>query len=133
MALPLVIPANGEVDWQQLGLSAEIAADSAEYIRQHVDASSLIQIDHIVGLRLDEPVNRMAQAKKALSALKPGLTHFVIHPAVDTAELRVATPRTWECRVLDFQVFKTEELHSFVRQQGIHLIGYRTIRNLISC
>lgn len=129
--LPPVILAQGDEDWMALGVSAENASKVAEYIRQNVDTKTLVQIDHIAGLRLDTPVDRMTQAKDALRSLKPGLTHFVIHPALDTTELREAAPWTWECRVLDYQVFKTEELRNFIQEQGIHLIGYRALRDLI--
>lgn len=40
----------------------------------------------------------MEMAKEAFTSLSPGLTHLIIHPAKDTAELRATTPRTWQAR-----------------------------------
>lgn len=129
--LPVMIPGNGEQDWQELGLDPETAADAARFTKEYFNDQELLQIDHVRGLRLDRPLERLAQAKNAFGALQPGLTHFVIHPAQDTPELRAATPTTWQCRVGDYQVFRDEELLNYIRNLGIQIIGYKPFLKLI--
>lgn len=129
--LPVMLPVDGEHDLQQLGLDPETARNADRFIKQEVDTSQLLQIDRVIGLRLDQPEERLAQAKAAFDSLQPGLTHFVIHPAVDTPELRAATPKTWQCRVLDYETFRSEQLLAHLKTLGIQVIGYRPLRDRI--
>jgi len=87
-------------------------------------------LDGLAGLPLDDPSNRLEKAKSALAALKPGLTHFIIHPAKDTPELRAITA-SWPCRVADYETFMNEELRKFIQAEGIQVIGYRAVQELM--
>jgi predicted glycoside hydrolase/deacetylase ChbG (UPF0249 family) len=89
-------------------------------------------LDNISGLPLDsDPRIRMEQARSALSSLPAGLTHFIIHPAKDTPELRAITP-DWACRVADYKTFLDKSLGAFLKNKGIHVIGYRAIKELMA-
>jgi len=70
-------------------------------------------------------------ARQALDALPPGVTHFVIHPAQDTPELR-AIAKDWPSRVADYQAFTSRELRAYVENSGVQVIGYRALRELMS-
>ena len=129
--LPAMIPTDGENDLQELGLDSETAANAARFLKEDVNSDGLLQIDRVIGLRLDKPKERLIQAESAFDSLKPGLTHFVIHPAKDSPELRAATPTTWECRVKDYETFRSEELRIHIKNLGIQVIGYRPLRELI--
>ena len=72
----------------------------------------------------------MELAKKTFDSLPPGLTHFIIHPAQDTPELRAITPN-WQGRVADYRTFTDEELCDYVKNSGVRVIGYRALRELI--
>jgi hypothetical protein len=129
--IPAMIPADGEKDLQELGLDGETAANAARFLREEVNPHELLQIDRVIGLRLDRPHDRLDQAKAVFDSLRPGLTHFVIHPAKDSPELRAATPTTWECRVRDYETFLSEELRAHIKNLGIQVIGYKPLRELI--
>ena len=89
-------------------------------------------LDSISGLPLDtDPAIRLEQAKSVLSELPAGVTHFIIHPSKDTPELRAITP-DWACRVADYRTFKDESLGAYLKDQGIHVIGYRALKNLMA-
>jgi len=87
-------------------------------------------IDHVFMMPLDQPDDRVEQAKHALDGLPPGITHFVLHPAVDTPELR-AIADDWPSRVADYEAFTNRELRAHVRRSGVHVIGYRALRDLV--
>lgn len=129
--LPAMIPLGGKEDWQALGLDTETAANAAQFIREKPDSEQILQIDHAIGLRLDQPEERLTQVKNAFDSLEPGLTHFAIHPAKDTPELRQATPTTWQSRVADYEVFLSDKLHNHIRDLGIQVIGYKPLRDLM--
>ena len=76
---------------------------------------------------LDAAPDRLTQAKKEFDELPPGLSCLLIHPAVDTPELRAITA-DWQLRVADYQVFRSSELREHLRRSGIHLIGYELLR-----
>jgi hypothetical protein len=128
--LPFLIARLDEAGWREIGLDDGAAALAVQFAQQLEDQGQPL-LDNLSGLSLDEPEDRLGQAKEAFAAQPPGLTHFIIHPAQDTPELRAATPTTWACRVADYQVFGSEELRAFLRDQGIHVIGYRDLRALL--
>jgi hypothetical protein len=53
-----------------------------------------------------------------------------IHPALDTPELRAMCP-DWRSRVGDYDVFMSEEMRTHIKNEGIHLIGYRALQTLM--
>jgi predicted glycoside hydrolase/deacetylase ChbG (UPF0249 family) len=88
-------------------------------------------LDNITHLLLDaNPDTRLDQAKQAFENLQPGITHFIIHAAKDTPELRAITP-DWACRVADYKTFMREELRQHIQKLGLHVIGYRAIQKIM--
>jgi len=87
-------------------------------------------LDRLMGMPLDDPTDRLAQVKAALDELKPGLTHFIIHPAKDTPELRAITD-SWPSRVADYETFNSEAARALFREEGIQVIGYQALKDLM--
>ncbi len=128
--LPPLIPRLDEAGWRAFGMDAEMAALAAQTVVQ-LEAQGVPLLDHLVGLPLDEePGDRLALAQQELGALPPGLTHFVIHPAADTPELRAIT-RSWRSRAADYELFRSPEMRDWIQNEGLHVIGYRTLRELL--
>jgi hypothetical protein len=97
---------------------------------QTLEEMGIPLLDHLSGLDLDDAADRTGQAKNVLGALKPGITHFIIHPSKDTPELRHITD-SWDCRVADYETFTNEEIRAFIKNEGIQVIGYRALKNLM--
>jgi hypothetical protein len=87
-------------------------------------------LDGLSGLELVSAENRFEQARQVLGALKPGITHFIIHPSKDTPELRRITD-SWECRVADYETFTSDATRDFIKNEGIQVIGYRALKELM--
>ncbi len=128
-SLPALMLRLDEAGWREMGLDAGTARFAAGMVEE-LEAQGLPLFDRVDGLPLDRPEERLEQARKAFENLPPGLTHFVVHAAVDTPELRAAAT-DWQCRVGDYQAFGSEELRRHIRNCGIHIIGYRTLRDLV--
>lgn len=124
--LPAMILRMDEPALLGMGLNPVTAKLGARLIQQ-LEASGFPMADAIFQMPLNQPENRLDIAKAAFAALKPGITHFVIHPAVDTPELRAITP-DWRGRVADYLTFQREDLRDYIRQIGVQVIGYRTIQ-----
>jgi hypothetical protein len=87
-------------------------------------------LDGLLSMPLNEPSEKvqMEMAKDLLGDLPVGITHFVLHPSIDTAELRSIAP-DWESRVANYRVFMSDELKKFLESEDIQPIGYRDLRN----
>jgi predicted glycoside hydrolase/deacetylase ChbG (UPF0249 family) len=127
--LPVMILRLDEVGWREMGLGQETAALATQIVQQ-LEAQGLPLLDHLVGLPLDRPEDRVALAMQAFDELPPGLTQFIIHPAHDTPELRAIAP-DWPSRVADYGAFTSRELRDAVRNCGVQVIGYRALRELM--
>jgi predicted glycoside hydrolase/deacetylase ChbG (UPF0249 family) len=130
LRLPAMIPRLDEAGWRAFGMDGEMAALAARFVAE-LEAQGMPLIDHLASLPLEEdPGDRLALARQELDALPPGLTHFIIHPAADTPELRAIT-RSWRSRVADYEVFRRPEMKTWVREEGVHVVGYRALRRLL--
>ena len=84
-------------------------------------------LNGIMMLPLDQPNGQLETAKEMLGGLPEGITHFLLHPSVDTPELRAICP-DWESRVANYKTFLSDDLKKFIEGEDIKLIGYRAIR-----
>lgn len=114
---------------KELGLNSEDATQLAQYILQ-LDSQGLPLLDNIQVMPLDEPDDRLEQVKDVFKRLPAGITLLNIHPAQDTPELRAIAP-DWRGRVSDYLAFTSEELRTYIRDSGIHVIGWQVLRSLI--
>jgi hypothetical protein len=62
--------------------------------------------------------------------LPPGLTYLITHPARDTPELR-AVAADWQQRMADGDGLGSQQLAAHVRAAGVHVIGWRPLRELL--
>lgn len=127
--LPLMILRMDEAALRGMGLDETTARLGAQMIGQ-LESIGFPLLDAIYQMPLDQPDHRLEIAKSAFDALRPGITHFVVHPAVDTPELRAITP-DWRGRVADYQTYLREDLRDYLHQTGVQVIGYRKIRDLM--
>jgi predicted glycoside hydrolase/deacetylase ChbG (UPF0249 family) len=68
--------------------------------------------------------------ERALHALEPGVTEIVLHPAIDTPELRALAP-DWSQRVDDLHALvHADDLRRLLERAGVTCIGYRQLRDL---
>ncbi len=118
-----------EAGWRAYGADPETAKLAARFMEELEEAGMPLE-DMIAAAPLDEPQDKMGQYKNVLAGLPSGLTHMYIHPAPDCAELRSICP-DWRSRVGDFDTFRSEEMRKFIKEQGIQVIGYRTLQNLM--
>jgi len=128
--LPAMMLRLDEAGWRAMGMDGETAAFATRLVQQ-LEAQGLPLLDRLGGLPLDQPAERVEQAKEAFAALPAGLTHFIIHPAQDSPELRAITP-DWQSRVADYRAFTSETLRDYVKNSGVQVIGYRAIRETLA-
>ena len=121
-----------EAGWRKLRLDAETAAVATKISRQW-ESEGMPMLDCLSGLesqRAGSLGERIAYAKEVLDAVPAGLTHFIIHPATDTPELRAAAS-DWPRRVGDYRAFMSEELRDYMARSDLHVMNYRTLQKLL--
>jgi len=129
-------------DYVELGLArrtpilltrgrAWVAALSKARIDELEEQEGLPVFDLVRQVYLDCPSPAaLSLAKQMFEALPTGLTYLIIHPALDTPELRAITSG-WAHRVADYEAFRDPELARHVRGLGIEIVGWKPFRDLM--
>jgi predicted glycoside hydrolase/deacetylase ChbG (UPF0249 family) len=127
--VPVMLARETQAGYERLGLAPEAAKAASDQIRSF-EEMGLPLIDHIRDIDLKDTGERIALVKQVIDTLESGITHLLCHPSVDTPELRAITP-DWCCRVGDYLVLQTEELRDYISRAGVHMIGYRALREVL--
>jgi hypothetical protein len=86
-------------------------------------------VDRIATLPLGSPRRRLARLLAALDATPPGVTHLLLHPAHDGAELRALHPATWPARVADHEALAHPRFLRRLAEGDPRPVGYRALRD----
>ncbi|CAM3740823.1 polysaccharide deacetylase family protein [Deinococcus frigens] len=127
--LPPFFPRQNAAAWQAEGLDGEDARQ-AEQAAFALEERGVPLVDHLRMLPLDTAGEHAALTRQMLRDLPPGITHFIVHPAHDTPELR-AICGDWPARVANYHALLGPALRRDVQNMGIQVIGYRPLRNLL--
>ena len=125
--VPVMLPRSDASVFLHLGMDPEAASGLATFIAQ-LEEQGLPLVDGLAMMPLDQPEGQLDIAKKMLSEIPSGVTHFLMHPAVDTPELRAIAP-DWPSRVANYQTFMGKEVKDFIKSAGIQVVGYRHLRD----
>lgn len=85
-------------------------------------------LDFILAAR--EQGDHLAVYQRLFDAAPVGLTHLLLHPSIPGFDIEAITDSA-AYRIQDYQTFLRPELKEYVAGQGIHLIGYRKLRDLM--
>jgi predicted glycoside hydrolase/deacetylase ChbG (UPF0249 family) len=99
-------------------------------IMEMLESLGLPMLDGLLSMPLNEPgeSRQMEIARELLGNLPEGITHFILHPSIDTPELRALAP-DWESRVATYNVFMSDALKMLIEREDCRLIGYRALRD----
>lgn len=114
------------------GMGNALAGAWAEQLaafQRDVEERGLPLFDYITMMPLHHHEERIGVAKALFASLPAGLSYLILHPAIDTPELRALTPEDWRARVADYEAFTNAELRAYVRDRGVQVIGWRTVRD----
>lgn len=69
--------------------------------------------------------------RRAFDSVPVGITHLLLHPSVPGYDIEAIT-KSAPSRIADYETFMRPELMEHVAGAGIHLIGYRRLRDLLA-
>lgn len=124
--LPNMLPRLTAKGFDMVGIDEQALAVYAPILSQ-LEAQDIPMLDGLFAMPLEHDEDHIGIAKRLLSQVPAGITHFLFHPSVDTPDLRAACP-DWRARVANYRAFMSDELKDFIRDCGIQLIGYRAVR-----
>ena len=124
--LPNFLPRLNAVGIDLMGVDDEERVRYAP-VMEMLESMGVPMMDGVLGMPLEHGGDHIEVAKKLLGKAPLGMTHFILHPSIDTPELRAIAP-DWQARVANYNAFMSEELKMFVEREGIKVIGYRAIR-----
>jgi hypothetical protein len=125
--LPNMLP---RLDAEGIGMMGAGEEERIAYapIMQQLEMMGVPMVNGILGMPLEHGDDHITVAKKLFDEVPVGITHFILHPSIDTAELRAIAP-DWRARVANYNAFMSDDLKQFIEQEDIKLIGYRQIRD----
>lgn len=129
--LPAFLLRSSVPEFHNYSVSPQVEASLLSRVPQW-EERGLPLLDDATMMPLDDAADRAGQLMRKLAALKPGITYLILHPTKDTPELREAVPdHDWPCRVADYQTFGDPAVRDAVHRAGIHIIGFRELRDLM--
>ena len=127
--LPLFLLKGTKASLTDLGVEAE-QIEPLIKLTHELEERGLPLFDALRMLPLDGPTDHISRAKTLIDQLQPGLTYMILHPAMDTPELRACAP-DWRARVANYEAFSSLALRDYVRQSGVQVIGFQQLRELV--
>jgi len=118
---------------QLIALGVEQYVDDYLNILNELEGTGLPIFDHMVTGTLSggDQNDKTKYYCDRISKIKPGLTHFLFHPAKMGSELKAITPGSAAWRNQDYEAFTSTDLKECVKKYDLKLIGYRELRNLM--
>jgi hypothetical protein len=127
--IPMMIPRWNTDSIMMMGAGPEDAEEFKNFISM-LEEQGIPLIDHLRSMPLDQPEGQVELAKQLLSNLPPGITHFILHPCIDTPEIRMIAD-DWQSRVSNYNAFMSKEVKDLIDNRGLNIIGYRRLRELL--
>ncbi len=124
--LPNMLPRLTPQVTSTMGMNAE---EQTQYvpIMEMLESIGVPMVDGILFMPLNHGDDHIEAARKLFGEVPVGITHLLLHPSIDTPELRAIAP-DWVARVANYNAFMNEDMKKILEREDIKVIGYRAIR-----
>ncbi|MFW9949019.1 MAG: polysaccharide deacetylase family protein [Candidatus Thorarchaeota archaeon] len=127
--VPAFLPRVSRSELEARGLGS--LADFYLKLIDSLEKKGTSLIDNIITETMGDSPNKTEYYCNLFKELKPGITHFLFHPAKMSPELNAIVPETAKWRDLDYQAFIDPKLKECVKKLDLKIIGYREIREVL--
>ena len=125
--LPNMLPRASAIGFDTMGVDDATLKAFIPFLND-LEKKGVPMLDGMFSMPLDHDKDHIDVAKQLFHSLPVGITHFIFHPSIDTPELHDIC-HDWSARVANYNAFMSNELKQFLKDEGIHPIGYRLIRD----
>lgn len=104
-----------------------------EYLKQFskLEESGVPILDYMIIDTLVEKSDKIEYYCKRFAEIKPGLTHFLFHPAKMSSELQAIVPETAKARNQDYEAFTDPRIKECIKKYDLKIIGYKKLRDYL--
>jgi predicted glycoside hydrolase/deacetylase ChbG (UPF0249 family) len=121
-------------------LTLRLAREYGLALRTHTRAAAeqcrragIPTVDHpVVDSYALGAVDKAARYARLLRALPPGLSEWAVHPSLGDAEARAMEPDGWRVRKADYDFLLSPEAREIPAEEGIVLVGYRALQQVLA-
>jgi predicted glycoside hydrolase/deacetylase ChbG (UPF0249 family) len=125
--VPVMLPRVSEEKMAEFGVEPAVGRALLQQL-DALAASGFPVLDHICAVRATE--DPLEAYKRLFDSVPAGVTHLLLHPSTPGSDIEVIAASASD-RIADYRTFLRPELKAYVAEQGIHLLGYRALRDLI--
>jgi predicted glycoside hydrolase/deacetylase ChbG (UPF0249 family) len=125
--VPLMLPRVSERLLRQEGIDPALGKGLATVVDE-LAATGFPVLDYTCAVQ--ELGDRLAAYRRLLATLPAGITHIRTHPSVPGCDIEAIASSAGD-RIADYETFLRPEFRACAAEQGIHLIGYRSLRALL--
>jgi len=127
--LPCMLPRAGAVA-RDHDKAVPMPSMGLDPFSAQLEDQGLPMVDGLFDLPLDNPDDQLDLFNRLVEQLPTGITHFLMHPSLDTPELRAIAP-DWPSRVANYELFMHHDIRAILNQAGVQPIGYRDLKAII--
>jgi len=125
--LPLLIFRPNPERLRKAGLSEFWGALEPQLRR--LDEAGFPVLDHVFATKLEVPPEQRSEYfSETFRNLRPGLTHFLVHPTLRSEEVAAITDSA-PSRAMDYELCRDRSIANELASLGIQTITYRELRN----
>jgi chitin disaccharide deacetylase len=114
----------------RLASRRRIGTEGMGAILDQLDAAGVVTPDHLVFFGPPSVAETESYWTNLIRTLKPGLTEILCHPAIARDELK-SCARDAKQREADFRYFTSDKTHELIKDEGVEMVGFRELRNLM--
>lgn len=87
-------------------------------------------LDNMYMMPLENPDTRLEDTRAILKQITPGITLFICHCTKPSPELPAITSDS-PGRFADYRTWMNEGMRTFLKSEGIHVIGWRALKDIM--
>ena len=106
-------------------------ADGYAEVLEKIDTNRVPTLDEIYIDTLRPLTDKKAFYREIIDKVGPGLNHLLFHPAKMSEELVAIDKERPESRHADYEAWRDPALKQYILDAGIHLIGYRELKQAL--
>jgi predicted glycoside hydrolase/deacetylase ChbG (UPF0249 family) len=114
----------------RLASRRRMRTDGMAAVLDQLDAAGVVTPDHLVFYGPSSVAETESYWTNLLHTLKPGVTEILCHPAIARDELRSCARDALQ-READFHYFTADKTRRLIKDQGVEMIGFRQLRDLM--
>jgi chitin disaccharide deacetylase len=114
----------------RLASRRRLGSEGMGAILDQLDAAGVVTPDHLVFYGPPSVDQTESYWTNLLRMLKPGVTEILCHPAIARDEIKSCARDAMQ-READFRYFTSDKTRQLIKDEGVEMVGFRKLRDLM--